>query len=231
MDPQTALAGVRPGTFALCFMDEEGSPRTPTGTKVFFQVSQHQQRFVKVVALGTRELPTRFVKSPSIHRVLTEEFLVNAKTQAASPKAATTKKSSTTTKAKKGKTGKKGGEKKRTGKQATKKKKTDPNRPKNALSAFTFFCKEERSAIKEAMERDCPGSGTFAEVAKAVGVAWKEMDDDDKAPFDKLNAKDKKRREAEMENYTPRAMESDSETKTEDEARPSSDSDDLSSDE
>ena len=231
MDPQTALAGVRPGTFALCFMDEEGSPRTPTGTKVFFQVSQHQQRFVKVVALGTRELPTRFVKSPSIHRVLTEEFLVNAKTQAASPKAATTKKSSTTTKAKKGKTGKKGVKKKQTGKQATKKKKTDPNRPKNALSAFTFFCKEERSAIKEAMERDCPGSGTFAEVAKAVGAAWKEMDDDDRAPFAKLNAKDKKRREAEMENYTPRAMESDSETKTEDEARPSSDSDDLSSDE
>ena len=231
MDPQTALAGVRPGTFALCFMDEEGSPRTPTGTKVFFQVSQHQQRFVKVVALGTRELPTRFVKSPSIHRVLTEEFLVNAKTQAASPKAATTKKSTTTTKAKKEKTGKKGGGKKRTGKQATKKKKTDPNRPKNALSAFTFFCKEERSAIKEAMERDCPGSGTFAEVAKAVGAAWKEMDDDDRAPFAKLNAKDKKRREAEMENYTPRAEESDSETETEDEARPSSDSDDLSSDE
>ena len=231
MDPQTALAGVRPGTFALCFMDEEGSPRTPTGTKVFFQVSQHQQRFVKVVALGTRELPTRFVKSPSIHRVLTEEFLVNAKTQAASPKAATTKKSSTTTKAKKGKTEKKGVKKKQTGKQATKKKKKDPNRLKNARSAFTFFCKEERSAIKEAMERDCPGSGTFAEVAKAVGVAWKEMDDDDRAPFAKLNAKDKKRREAEMENYTPRAMESDSETKTEDEARPSSDSDDLSSDE
>ena len=230
MDPQTSLAGVRPGTFALCFMDEEGSPRTPTGTKVFFQVSQHEQRFVKVVALGTRELPTRFVKSPSIHRILTEEFFVNAKIQAASPKAATTKKSTTTT-AKKGKAGKKGGKKKRTGKQSTKKKKTDPNRPKNVLSAFMFFCKKERSTIKETMERECPGSGTFAEVAKAVGAAWKEMGDDDKAPFAKLNAKDKKRREAEMENYTPRAEESDSETETEDEARPSSDSDDLSSDE
>ena len=64
--------------------------------------------------------------------------------------------------------------------------KKDPNKPKGALSAFMYFSSATRPWIKE-KSPDMP----FGDVAKEVGRLWKELGDDDKAPFVKLAAADK----------------------------------------
>jgi len=107
--------------------------------------------------------------------------------KSSSGKKATTKKSSSSSK--KSST-KKTGEKK-------KRKKKDPNAPKNALSAYMFFCQEHREEAKKSI-----GSGaSITDVAKKLGKMWKKVDSEDKKKFEKKHQKDKERYEKEMKKY------------------------------
>ena len=45
----------------------------------------------------------------------------------------------------------------------------------------------------------------IGEIGKRGGVRWKELSDEEKAPFEALSAKDKVRYEKEMSKYTPPA--------------------------
>lgn len=71
-----------------------------------------------------------------------------------------------------------------------KKRVKDPDAPKRALSAFFWFCNDERPKVKEGM----PDS-TVGEVAKELGKRWNETKPELKAKYEALAAKDKARYE------------------------------------
>ncbi|XP_074601480.1 dorsal switch protein 1 [Brevipalpus obovatus] len=77
-----------------------------------------------------------------------------------------------------------------------KKRVKDPNAPKRALSAFFWFCNDERPKVKETM----PDS-TVGEIAKELGKRWNECTDDFKSKYEALAAKDKARYEKESNAY------------------------------
>merc|ERR1712183_527681 len=62
----------------------------------------------------------------------------------------------------------------------------DPNAPKRALSAFFWFCNDERAKVRAAN----PDMGV-GEVAKQLGAAWKYTSPEDKAKYEALAASDK----------------------------------------
>ncbi|KAI1299278.1 High mobility group protein DSP1 [Halotydeus destructor] len=72
----------------------------------------------------------------------------------------------------------------------------DPDAPKRALSAFFWFCNDERPKVKETI----PDS-TVGEVAKELGRRWNECTDDQKGKYEALAAKDKARYEKENNVY------------------------------
>lgn len=71
-----------------------------------------------------------------------------------------------------------------------KKRVKDPNAPKRALSAFFWFCNDERPKVKETMP-----DATVGEIAKELGKRWNECKDDFKSKYEALAAKDKARYE------------------------------------
>ncbi|KAH7968351.1 hypothetical protein HPB52_007963 [Rhipicephalus sanguineus] len=66
----------------------------------------------------------------------------------------------------------------------------DPNAPKRPLSAFFWFCNDERPNVRQ----ENPDS-SVGEVAKELGRRWNEVGDDVKAKYEGLAAKDKARYE------------------------------------
>jgi len=72
----------------------------------------------------------------------------------------------------------------------------DPNAPKRALSAFFWFCNDERPKVKETMP-----DTTVGEVAKELGRRWNDISDEVKAKYEALAAKDKARYEKEANAY------------------------------
>ncbi|ODN78065.1 hypothetical protein, variant 1 [Cryptococcus amylolentus CBS 6039] len=56
-----------------------------------------------------------------------------------------------------------------------KREKMDPNKPKQALSAYMFFDQDNRERIMA----EYPGA-TFDHVGKLLGLRWKEMSDSEK---------------------------------------------------
>lgn len=76
--------------------------------------------------------------------------------------------------------------------------KKDPNKPKGAKSAYTYFTDELREQKKANGEAYDIGT-----VSKDSSEKWKELSDDDKKPYAKLAEKDKKRYLKEMESYVP----------------------------
>lgn len=60
--------------------------------------------------------------------------------------------------------------------------------PKKPLSAYMFFCKDNRALLKQ----ENPTS-TFGELGKLLGTKWKEMEDDDKGDYNAQAAADKVR--------------------------------------
>jgi len=72
----------------------------------------------------------------------------------------------------------------------------DPNAPKRALSAFFWFCNDERPKAKETMQ-----DASVGEVAKELGRRWNEITDTDKSKYEALAAKDKARYEKEINAY------------------------------
>jgi len=74
------------------------------------------------------------------------------------------------------------------------KAKKNPNAPKRPLSAYMFFSQDWRERIKN----ENPEAG-FGEIGKLLGAKWKEMDDEDKKPYNEQAAGDKLRAEREKE--------------------------------
>ncbi|KAJ1847340.1 Non-histone chromosomal protein 6 [Coemansia sp. RSA 2611] len=76
----------------------------------------------------------------------------------------------------------------------TKKKRTkkDPNAPKRALSAYMFFSQDRRAQVQE----DNPNV-TFGQIGKILGGLWKEMNEEQKKPYQDKAKKDQARYEAE----------------------------------
>jgi len=83
------------------------------------------------------------------------------------------------------------------GEKGRKRKRTkDPNAPKRALSAFFWFCNDERPRVKEVMP-----DTTVGDVAKELGRRWHLVTDEQKGKYEALAAKDKARYEKENNAY------------------------------
>jgi hypothetical protein len=67
------------------------------------------------------------------------------------------------------------------------KKSKEPGAPKNPISAYLFFITEQRSLLAG------KSSKTFADLAKDLGNQWKEMSEEEKAPYYEMAKKDKER--------------------------------------
>ncbi|KAI4462663.1 high mobility group protein dsp1 [Holotrichia oblita] len=72
----------------------------------------------------------------------------------------------------------------------------DPNAPKRSLSAFFWFCNDERGKVKGAN----PEYGV-GDIAKELGRRWAEADQETKAKYEAMAEKDKARYEKEMTAY------------------------------
>jgi uncharacterized short protein YbdD (DUF466 family) len=72
----------------------------------------------------------------------------------------------------------------------------DPNAPKRALSAFFWFCSDERPKVRAAHP-----SWSVGEVAKQLGAQWGNMTPAQKLPYEKKAEKDKARYEKENASY------------------------------
>jgi len=75
--------------------------------------------------------------------------------------------------------------------------KKDPNAPKRSLSAFFFFCAEERPRVKAALNN----TNSVAEIAKELGHRWALVKPEQKTRYAALAAKDKERYEKEQKIY------------------------------
>ena len=80
----------------------------------------------------------------------------------------------------------------------------DKDKPKRALSAYLYFCKDKRQGVKERMGKNAPTTSITTE----LGKMWRDLKqspdcDSLIAPYQKLADEDKKRYEAEMEGYVP----------------------------
>ena len=78
------------------------------------------------------------------------------------------------------------------------KKAKDPNAPKRPSNAYIHYCKKVRSDVKAANPNLKP-----TEINQKMGEQWKNLSDEEKAPFEKLVEKDKLRYQQEMANYVP----------------------------
>lgn len=76
-------------------------------------------------------------------------------------------------------------------------KKKDPNAPKRALSAYMYFTKDQRDAVKA----DMPEGTPLTEVTRELGKRWGKMSDSDKAGYQKQADADKERYAKEMAKY------------------------------
>ncbi|KAI6661370.1 high mobility group (HMG)-box containing transcription factor [Oopsacas minuta] len=75
-----------------------------------------------------------------------------------------------------------------------KKKTKDPNQPKRPLSGFFFFCQKIRPTF-----RGQDPKASVGELAKKLGAEWQQYSQEEKAPYEDMARKDKKRYEREME--------------------------------
>ncbi|KAJ8867109.1 hypothetical protein PR048_032972 [Dryococelus australis] len=76
----------------------------------------------------------------------------------------------------------------------------DPNAPKRSLSAFFWFCNDERSKVK-AMN---PEYGV-GDISKELGRRWSDVAPDVKSKYEAMAEKDKARYEREMSAYKKRS--------------------------
>ena len=77
-----------------------------------------------------------------------------------------------------------------------KRKSKDPNQPKRPLSGFFFFCQYVRPTFRSEDPK-----ATLGDLAKKLGAAWKKASDAEKAEYEEMARKDKKRYEKAMEVY------------------------------
>jgi len=72
----------------------------------------------------------------------------------------------------------------------------DPNAPKRSLSAFFWFCNDERTKVKALN----PEYGV-GDIAKELGKKWSDVEPSTKSKYEAMAEKDKKRYEVEMTEY------------------------------
>ena len=72
----------------------------------------------------------------------------------------------------------------------------DPNAPKRPTNPFLRFCEQERENVRAAH-----GSEENFDLTKAMGVAWHELDDDQKQPYKDAFNEDQKRYKEDMATY------------------------------
>eukprot|EP00619_Florenciella_sp_RCC1007_P007257 CAMPEP_0205904098 /NCGR_PEP_ID=MMETSP1325-20131115/515_1 /ASSEMBLY_ACC=CAM_ASM_000708 /TAXON_ID=236786 /ORGANISM="Florenciella sp., Strain RCC1007" /LENGTH=197 /DNA_ID=CAMNT_0053269827 /DNA_START=19 /DNA_END=612 /DNA_ORIENTATION=- len=82
------------------------------------------------------------------------------------------------------------------GKGKKQKKAKDPNAPKRATTAYFFFLAEERPRTKA----EVPGI-SVTELSKVVGAKWKQLSEEQKAPYEAKAEADKARYAAEKAQY------------------------------
>jgi high mobility group protein B1 len=90
-----------------------------------------------------------------------------------------------------------------------KRAKRDPNRPKKAGSAYSYFVAEFHKTTKAKAK----GKAALAEAAKKIGQQWRDLNEADRKKFEDLAAKDIIRHAAEMEVYTQKQNEEEAERK------------------
>ena len=78
------------------------------------------------------------------------------------------------------------------------KAKKDPNKPKRAANAYTFFSREYRDEYKKQTNG---AKINFTEMNKTLGTAWSKLSDKKKKKYNDLAEKDRERYQAEMEKY------------------------------
>lgn len=76
------------------------------------------------------------------------------------------------------------------------KKERDPNKPKRALSAFFYYAKDERGAVRASNPDFSVG-----EVAKELGRQWNELTEEMKSPYEKSAEEDRARYDRDMKIY------------------------------
>lgn len=82
-----------------------------------------------------------------------------------------------------------------------KKAKKDPNAPKRALSAFFWFCNDERAKVKAGL----PAGSGVGDVSKECARLWANLNPAQKAKYESLANKDKARYEREIASYRKKA--------------------------
>jgi len=85
------------------------------------------------------------------------------------------------------------------GEKRGKKRAKDPNAPKRSLSAFFWFCNDERAAIKQTNPEFRVG-----DVAKELGKLWALVEPEVKRKYEAMAERDKARYEREMSAYKNR---------------------------
>jgi structure-specific recognition protein 1 len=76
------------------------------------------------------------------------------------------------------------------------KKVKDKNAPRGSLTAYNFFCNEQRQVIK-----DEHPDFSFSDISIECGARWKALSEEKKIPFQKLADGDKIRYKTEMNAY------------------------------
>jgi len=76
------------------------------------------------------------------------------------------------------------------------KKRKDPNAPKAASNAYMIFCKARRATLKEE-HPELP----FGQLGAKLGEIWRNLQPEDKKPFEDQAAADRERYRKEMEQY------------------------------
>ena len=74
--------------------------------------------------------------------------------------------------------------------------KKDPNKPKGATSAYLYYSKGARAAVKAASPEM-----SFGDIGKKIGADWKALGEDAKKPYEALAEADKARHAMEMQGY------------------------------
>ncbi|XP_077983830.1 high mobility group protein B2-like [Glandiceps talaboti] len=86
-----------------------------------------------------------------------------------------------------------------------KRKRKDPDAPKRNLSPFFLFCNDERSKIKKVHS-----DWSVGEIAKALGDAWKNVSEADKARYQKQAEIGKAKYQKELEEYKAKKLKGES---------------------
>ena len=82
-----------------------------------------------------------------------------------------------------------------------KQSKVEKDKPQRPLSAYNFFVHEERQRHVEQVRQGLRSRTVFSETSKAIAAKWKELNDAEKARYEEMAARDKRRYALEIINW------------------------------